>query len=126
MTEDNKPSPEDLALLPTWATWMKPGKYAVDPDGFFPEILEAIGAPKKLDQCWLEKAFQCMKMEIQRVIRNTSLDPRPDRPLEIKVLNRPSWALVNFPVGGTAEDLAEAVKRGGRAAYIEWRGYIPN
>jgi len=118
--EEEKSAP---VVLPKWLSIRKSdGRFIVDPDGCYPEILEAIGMKTPYTQDKLECAFQCMKLEVQRIVKNTELDPRPDLPLQIVVLNRPEWKISNYPEG---DGLTTGLKRA-RSCFIKWRGYIPN
>jgi len=120
--------------MTTLPDWMIPldGRIVVDPDRFYPAILDAIGAPKTLDRFWLECAYQCMKLEVQRLVSGTELDPRPALPLRITVVNRPKWRLTQNPADPKASPgypegagASLATRRGGRDAYRKWRGFIP-
>jgi hypothetical protein len=104
------------------------GILVIDPDIAYPAILSALGVPEDhRDQYWVEVAYQCAKLEVQRVVTGTDADPRPDKALVIHILSddgrKDRWALANLPKG-KGEELASK-GREARLHYQAWRGFIP-
>lgn len=104
------------------------GAVSVDPEIVYPTILDKVGAPALLDQYWIEVAYQCAKLEAQRLVRDAELWPAGGT-LAIIVESRKgqdggrSWALVDHPVG---RGVAAATKgREAREHYRRWRGELP-
>lgn len=138
--------------LPSWAQVIadpisEKGRVSVvieaDPDGFVPEWLKLIGAPEgKPDQYWIECAFQCAKMDLQKALEGTEFQPSlAGKPAEFRIKNRPTWALHNYQKGAGVEAASagqRVVKAGtepsapgsavltARAHYIKVRGSLPN
>lgn len=136
--------------LPTWASVIKDASSVAsrkvgivieaDPDGFMPAWLESIGAPMDtLDQYWLECAYQCAKLELQSCLSGTAYQPSAcEMPAEIRIKNRPFWALKNWPPGAGVQAATmglrvvpagtESGAKGiltARAHYIRVRGSMP-
>lgn len=99
-------------VLPPWAkiresVTSETGKVSVviemDPAGFVPEWLKLIGAPENreaLTQYHVECAFQCAKMDVQSALQGTEFQPSlAGKPVELRVMNRPEWALKQFRKG---------------------------
>lgn len=114
--------------LPTWAKKVNCAKWAgirieADPDGFIPYWLNLLGIEKP-DQYWLEVAYQCGKLDIQWALESTEYDPRvAGKPAEIHVLNRPKWALKNYPAGKGIHRASQGKEA--RGHYVRIRGRIP-
>ena len=112
-------------VLPGWAARRADGVIVVDPAVAYPTLLHELGVlTEDLDQYWVEVAYQCTKMEIQRCLGGTEFDPRASGlPLAIKILNRPEWALKRFALGRGVN--AATNGREARAHYIRLRGAVP-
>lgn len=110
------------ANLPPWATMLSPGKVEIQADEFYPAILGELidldagvktndkkQAPvvfkgmEELDQYWLEVAFQCAKMDVQRAVQGTDDAPAEGGALTIFVNDNAkvagTWAQKNYAVG---------------------------
>ncbi len=84
------------------------------------EILEV----KKIDQYWLEVAYQCAKMDLQLAIEGTKYDPRNSgKAAEFHMTNAPDFALKKFPPGKGIEAATQG--REAREHYRRIRGRIP-
>ena len=109
----------DKAKLPGWArhvgeTHRGLPKVEADPDKFYPVLLKDLGFDK-IDQYALEVAYQCMKMDLQVAMRTFGF--------EIRVLNRPKWALKSHPEGRGVQAATQG--REARAHYVRIRGALP-
>src|SRR5688572_14635538 len=134
--------------LPTWAKFVQDhhlvenGKVSAvieaDPDGFVPEWLELIGKKEedKITQYDLEVCFQCAKLDVQRALQGTDLQPsRGGKPYQLNILSRKEkWSLKNFPEGKGIRAATQGVKvmekgkedeASARAHYIRVRGAVP-
>lgn len=117
-----------LMALPDWAKRVPCGKKVcikveIDPDGFIPYWLDLLGVTTP-DQYWLEVAYQCAKLDVQASLESTEYDPRvAGKPAEIKVLNRPDWALAKFPKGKGVQAASQGKEA--RGHYKRVRGRIP-
>jgi hypothetical protein len=137
--------------LPPWARVLSDASPAVagkvsvvieiDPDGFVPEWRDLLSAPSTLDQYWLECVWQCAKMDVQGALQGTQYQPSVSgKPVEIRVVNRPSYALRNYSEGAGAAAATGGVRvvatgseppRAGvrvptaRAHYQRVRGAVP-
>lgn len=97
--------------VPSWivANADKPGYFDIDPDGFYPDILKqfedhpSVPYDGKVDQYWLECAYQCMKLTVQFFLGVTGLDPRPQLTLNLNVKGKEGskkrWGQKNHPEG---------------------------
>ena len=117
-------------VLPPWAAARSDGVIVIDPNGAYPMFLKALKVSKgDIDQYWLEVVFQCTKMEIQRRLMNTNLDPRDPgrrggpRPLLLKIMNRPKWAPKNYPPGRGIWAATKGLEA--RQHYMSLAGVIP-
>ena len=90
----------------------------------------------KVDQYWLECAYQCMKLSVQFYLSLTGLDPRPQLSLRIIVKggegSKKRWGQVNHPEGLYKKirekngPLADRVVGGqARNHFKAMRGFIP-
>ena len=136
--------------LPRWLKKdeTREGYFFANPDGFYPALLRAFEASEyipyngEVDAYWLEVAFQCMKLEVQRSVVLEGIDPRPFRGLNIHVTSRKivkgkthkdRWALVNHNPGRFVEyeklygakQAWRQVARDARGYYKLLRGVIP-
>jgi len=128
--------------VPSWlSSRVRPGEFGVDPDGFYPDILDQFeahpGVPYEgvVDQYWLECAYQCMKLTVQGFLALTGQDPRPELTLRLIVDgandHKDRWAQKNHPEGRYAEIRAESTMPdrvvGGEARnhFRTMKGYIP-
>lgn len=115
-------------MLPPWAARRKDGVFIVDADAAYKAILKELKVkPADYDQYWLEVAFQCMKLEIQRTIGGTRFDPRSrDVPTALCISiagGKEKWALNKFPPG---RGIWLATKgKEARGHYLRLRGGIP-
>lgn len=119
----------DKLALPAWAKVAKrhSDKVAicieVDTDGYVREWLALLGSPK-VDQYWLEVAYQCAKLDVQMALVGTEFDPRVSgRPVEFHFSKAPEWALVRHP-HGRGIDAATKGKEA-RGHYVRVRGRMP-
>ncbi len=116
--------------FPKWLARRDDGVMVVDPDIAYPAILAALKVtPGDVTQYWLETAYQVMKLDVQRIVEGTAIDPRPSGgPLVIKVRGD----------GGRKErwgqDRGVSPGRGARAAtkglearqhFVKLRGKLP-
>jgi hypothetical protein len=133
-------------IIPDWLAPApgKPGVFNCDADKFYPTILATLAAPStefdgKVDQYWLEVAFQFMKLEAQMILRLNGLDPRPAQSLVLNVIgsdHKEKWAQKLHPVGRlsrskqpTPTELEAGRKRAGLDAKEYFRqiyGFMPN
>ena len=136
--------------LPRWLKKdrVRPGYFIANPDGFYPVLLKLFEAHNSIpyngevDAYWLEIAYQCMKLEVQRAVVLEGIDPRPLGGLYIHVTTRTiksgkthkdRWALVNHNPGRFVEyeklhgarQAWRAVARDARKYYIALRGVLP-
>lgn len=93
-----------MAKLPKWLSQRADGVFMIDPDIAYPAVLGALGADsKKLDQYWVETAYQATKLKAQELIDGTELDPRPNMGLVLVIMSeggrKDRWALANYPAG---------------------------
>jgi hypothetical protein len=114
--------------LPDWLTRTDKGVFEIDPDIAYPAILEELGVAKKdIDQYWIEVAYQCAKLEVQRIITGTEADPRPQQPLLLTIISdggrKDRWAHASHPEGRGVD--AASKGREAIAHYRNWRGFIP-
>lgn len=64
--------------LPAWLVRRADGCFVVDPDLAYPAILTELGVSQAdYDQYWIEVAYQCAKLTVQKLVLGTELDPRP-------------------------------------------------
>ena len=113
-----------LPNLPSWAKQVREGpcpKFEVDPDVCYPLLLEELGvAEEDIDQYWLEVVYQCMKMELQRILGRFNF--------EIHVLvgeeRKRRWALKNHPEGKGIEAATQGMEA--REHYRKLRGFVPS
>ena len=116
--------------LPKWLSRRKDGVFEVDPDVIYPEFLKALGVDE-IDQYWIEVVYQCTKLEVQRLVSGTELDPRshPDEPraLQIRITadggRKDRWALNNHPEGRGIK--AATAGREARDHYVRLMGVMP-
>lgn len=69
--------------------------FEVDPDVVYPLFLAELGYPKdgkQITQIELEVARLCFTRDLKELYS-------PDKPMKLKILKRPAWALKNFPIG---------------------------
>lgn len=125
------PAAQPRASTPALPDWLAHdaarGILTVDPQKAYPLILGELGVKESdWDQYWVETAYQCSKLEAQRIVSGTALDPRPQKPLVIHILSdgesKGRWALASFRPGKGAE----AATRGREAIehYRRWRGFV--
>ena len=96
-------APKWVAGLPEWAVFNEAdGFVEVDPDVVYPLFLD--GAEPS--QVGLETA----RLKFTKILRD-EIAPEDIR-LNLRILSRPHWALINFPVGeGTMPSIAKMHKR---------------
>lgn len=126
--------------LPAWLTPApgKPGVFNVDPDKFYPEILDRLQAAPdvpyegEVDQYWLEVAYQCMKLDAQLFLRMSGLDPRPQQSLVLNIDggSKDKWAQKRYKPGRLERlaALGDPYKLAGKEAreyYVRMRGFLP-
>lgn len=108
--------------LPDWATEIptpdgRISAYVVDADGAYEALLTELGFPlDEPTQYHLECAYQCIKMEMQRLLGTFSFELRIKDPEK-------KWALKKFKKGkgiGAATKGKEA-----REHYKRIRGFVP-
>lgn len=90
----------------------------VDPNIFYPKYLDELGA-EKVDQYWMEVAYQCMKMDLQLALGRFGfvIHVRSDEG------RKQSWNYSMRPVGKGA-----ALATGGKEArqhFLRLRGKLP-
>jgi hypothetical protein len=107
--------------LPRWATKhpTRPNAILVDPDRFYPDILDELGVvkPTKYD---IEVAFQIMKMDAQVAMGRYDflIHIRADGDRKMR------WNLTMFP--GAGGGVLQATKKlEARAHYLKLRGFLP-
>lgn len=104
------------AVLPDWADYEGDNTIVVDPDKAYPALLRELDVKQdEIDQYWAEVAYQCMKMDLQAAMDRFNF--------QIKVLNRPKWALASLKPGKGAEAATQG--REARAHYMRLRGALP-
>lgn len=114
--------------LPPWAKQVPHKRWSCiriecDPDVFYPYWLGLLGVDKP-DQYWLEVAYQCAKLDVQRALEETKYDPRvAQKPAEIRVLNRPKWALSQYSRGKGTQAASQGKEA--REHYKRVRGRVP-
>lgn len=110
-------------ILPKWAKQVRGTpipKIEVDPDVCYPAFFKELGVePKDIDQYWLEVAYQCMKMELQRILGFFAFEIR----VRAHRGRKDRWALNNHPPGKGA-NLA-TLGREAREHYKRLRGVVP-
>ncbi len=75
---------------PSWATLnQETGFYEVDPDVVYPMYLEKLGITE-ITQHALELARRCFTKDLHQGIKGI---------LRIRILKKPRWALIKYPVG---------------------------
>ncbi len=136
--------------LPRWLKKdeTRPGYFIANPDRFYPALLKAFESHNdipyngEVDAYWLEVAYQCMKLEVQRSIVLEGIDPRPLRGLNIHVTSntikkgkthKDRWGLVNHNPGRFVEyeklygakSAWRAVASDARKYYLILRGVLP-
>ena len=95
-------------------------KIAIDPAIAYTALLEELGvAEDDIDQYWLEVAYQCAKMDAQAAV----LRAGGDFGFEIKIANRPEFALANHPPGRGIEAATQGSEA--RQHYKRLRGFVP-
>jgi hypothetical protein len=120
--------------------WMHPHPrgVAVDPDLIYPSLFKEIERVVKpsdipygiqMDQYWLEVVYQCMKLEVQRIMATRPDDPRKRGiPLEIHVMTgggrKGRWNLAQFPPNRGISMATKGLEA--RHIYKVLRGGIPN
>jgi hypothetical protein len=116
--------------LPEWAKITDSNskvsiKINADTDGYVKEWFSLLGVTNP-DHYWLEVAYQCAKMDLQRAIENTAFDPRyAGKAAEFHFSGVPQWSMNRFQVGrgtGPASQGGEARKhferiRGGKVPF---------
>lgn len=116
--------------LPTWAKLAKNQSskasvvIEVDMDGAMEEWLGLLDAKDKVDQYWLECAYQCAKLDLQSAIAATDHDPRvAGKHAQFNFSRSEKWILANFSPGLGVD----RASRGGdaRGHYIGIRGKMP-
>ena len=107
--------------LPDWAEAHpdNPNVFYVDPDKFYPVLLEELGA-EQTDQYWLEVAYQCMKMDMQGALGRFNFEIR------VKAGDgyKDRWALKNHPSGRGVKVATQG--REARGHYKRLRGHLPS
>lgn len=94
-----------------------------DTDGAMREWFALLGNPKP-DRYWLEVAYQCAKMDLQKAIEGTEFDPRTaGKAAEFRFVRANQWAQKNHPVGRGAELAAKGKQA--REHYKRVRGSLP-
>ncbi len=119
----------DDVKLPPWAKFARDPnpKMAttidVDSAAAYAEWLQTL-APEKVDQYWLEVAFQCIKLDVQAAIAGTKYDPRvAGKMVEIKFSRAEAYALEKFPRGRGTEVATKGLEA--RGHYVRIRGAMP-
>ena len=124
-----------MVKLPTWAKKVKDDpipKIEVDPDKCYPAFFKELGVIKAdIDQYWIEVAYQCMKMELQRIMGRFNFEIR----VRAHGGRKGRWALANNPdpylkidEDGKIIDSGPLRATEGRQArehYKRLRGFIP-
>jgi len=132
----SKPTQADLPdwmkrpmVLPKWANLAKRHSdkvsvcIEVDTDGYIKEWLPLLGV-QKVDQYWLEVAYQCAKLDVQMALVGTEHDPRfSGMPAQFNFSKAPEWALTRHPHGKGAD--AATKGKEARGHYIRIRGRMP-
>ena len=118
--------------LPSWARvishpYSETGKVSIvieaDTEGYLEEWLELLKV-EKIDQYWLECAYQCAKLDLQKALCDTKYDPRTSgRPAEFHMTNAPDYALHKHPPGKGIELATRG--RHAREHYKRIRGALP-
>lgn len=114
--------------LPAWAKIGDPDdKYSItllaSTDGYVDEWLPLLKIDKP-DQYWLEVAYQCAKMDLQRAIEGTEFDPRAaGKSAAIKFDRSEKYALNKHPTGKGAAAATQG--REAREHYRRVRGRLP-
>lgn len=96
--------------LPNWLSRREDGVLEIDPDLAYPAMLEAIAASipdpaqrpvlDRLDQYWVEVAYQCAKMHAYNLVAGTEYDTRPrGMAITTNIIRRDRWALKKHPKG---------------------------
>lgn len=119
----------DEVRLPAWASLADTGKKGacvtieVDCEAAYPEWLKALDVTR-IDQYWLEVAFQCIKLDVQAAIAGTKYDPRvAGSYAHFHFLRAPKFAQALYPVGKGA--IAASQGREAREHYRRIRGSLP-
>lgn len=109
--------------LPAWAQIRKDGVIEVDTDAAYGEWFQLLGNPK-LDQYWLEVAYQCAKMDLQAAIAGTPMDPSiAKQPALFKFRRSVSLAQSKHKRGKGPELATKGLEA--RAHYRRIRGFLP-
>jgi hypothetical protein len=115
--------------LPPWAKVSPSGskgvsiKIDIDTDGAMREWMHLLGV-ERVDQYWLEVAFQCAKLDVQSALAGTKYDPRINGAPPMFSFNRADkWALRRHPVGRGIE--AATKGKEARQHYQRIRGALP-
>jgi hypothetical protein len=115
--------------LPAWLSITDKGVFRVDRDAAYGEVMAGIGFDlAKLDQYTAEVVYQCTKMEVQRIVREAGVDPRPLKAMIIDIAvpegGKDRFALSALPRGRGAEAASQG--REAREHYRRWRGFVPD
>jgi len=99
-------------ILPDWANCTGKGRIEIDADAMYPDMLPAIGAPEIPSDLWLEAAYQCAKMEVQRAIGGTETAPEPGGALVITINSKPDklWRQKGDGSKGAPREVAAFVR----------------
>ena len=122
----------DSLKLPHWAKvekhpYSKSGKVSlcikVSTKGYVEDWLKLLEV-KKVNQYWLEVAYQCAKLELQSCLVGTEYDPTTSgKPVEFHFDNAPEYALKKFPKGRGIEVASKGLEA--REHYKRLRGHMP-
>lgn len=97
-------SEEKEITLPKWAkVGPESNKVSiiieVDTDAAMQEWIGLLEVTE-LDQYWLETAYQCAKMDVQKSIEGTKYDPRvAGKSAEFRFSRAENWAQAQYPAG---------------------------
>lgn len=113
-----------MASLPSWIQQV-PGKdntFVVDPDIFYPRILEELGVPDSaVDRYWMEVALGCMKLDFDHAVRIAGA-AKPGKPVVRYVRadngRKQRWAVTMHK---PSKDEPKTAKDRGREVRKHWK-----
>ena len=80
--------------LPKGITRDKDGSFLVDGDVVYPRVMELMGLKGRPDKFAAETLPHVVRLEIERIVEGSELDPRPDMALVIRIdASKDKWSI---------------------------------